>query len=135
MNRTIPAALLAVTLTGCAGTTTPELTPTPTPARAVAYDDAAALRDAAVQAGLDCPRWDSLNVITNAASSGHCSDYAVLSTYLTEDAVQSTVIGMKRLGGDGSLLVGPNWIISERPEVVQSLKESMGGTVVAWSED
>jgi hypothetical protein len=99
------------------------------------YATVAALKDAAVAAGMACPTWKQDDVVEVAAESGTCSDSTVLSTYATTADLQTAVEnmrGMKKMLNDNGieptpLLIGPNWIINaaEAPTLVDGL----GGTV------
>lgn len=78
-------AVLAQIITGC-GSTSPAADETPATTSAASaslasaqrYQTVAALKDAAVAAGLPCSAWTQGNVARTAAESGNCAEGTVL---------------------------------------------------------
>lgn len=94
------------------------------------YDSVVELKNAAVEAGYTCTSWKQDDRVQNAAQSGQCSDSDVFSTYLTSDAVQSTITGLKSLGSGVHVLAGENWIINAPSSKLPALRDELGGTIV-----
>lgn len=117
---------------GSADSTSPESSVSTPPAT---YDSITALRDSFVEAGGDCPDFKQTNRVKFAAESADCSTDAVLSTYLSADAVQDRVDASKEAfaSSDSSTwLVGQNWIINApNPEALQ---KKMGGQLISWGD-
>lgn len=114
------AAIVALTLTGCANTYPTE------------YRSVEELRDAFVKAGGECENWEQTNKVRLATESGTCSTSNVLSIYSSRNAVDEAVQVFKSLGAGGqSLLIGENWIIND-PNV-RNLDPAIGGTFLTTS--
>lgn len=123
MKPSIALAALALILVGCA----PQVTAPTT------YGDVVELRDAAVAAGLPCPAWEQKNQVTLASTSGTCSGQAVLSVFLSKDAVQELVTKAKSLPGKRTWLVGENWVINAPVADLDKIQPAMGGQRVEFS--
>ncbi|TDT31144.1 hypothetical protein [Naumannella halotolerans] len=105
------------------------------PEKDATYDSVEALRDAAIEAGYECPNWEQRNQVTAAAQSGSCSTADVFATYLSEAARDEAVNNLKAFAADFddmpvTVLAGPNWTINAPDEAVHELHEKLGGTVV-----
>lgn len=90
------------------------------------------LRDAAVDAGLPCPRWRQTDRYEVAAEFGKCSGATALSTYSTSADLQEAVTTLRALnlplGEEATpILVGANWII-QSPHVPK-IAGRLGGAV------
>jgi hypothetical protein len=86
------------------------------------------LRDAAVDAGLDCDDWEEGTADGNWAQYGTCGSDTTLATYTSESQRDDDVDGAKERALGGELLVGPNWTV--RADDVADLQTELGGTVV-----
>ena len=93
------------------------------------------LRDAAIDAGHNCPYWVQDNVVKFAAESGHCNDADVLATYATQAQLDEAVATMQAINSAAAdpaarsvLLVGPNWTINSHD--APDLQSKMGGNVL-----
>lgn len=106
-----------------------EVTPSPSTGviKDARYGTVAALKEAAVLAGLACPDYVKNDVVKNAAESAWCSPTSVLMTFATDESLAATVRNFQVDPGSSVLLVGPNWIIND-PESTQ-LQSIMGGVV------
>ncbi len=95
------------------------------------YGSVEELKNAAVEAGLDCPDWEKTNQVVNAAQSGQCDGNSVLATYSTDADLQATLDGARDLAElapiFGTWLVGPNWTINS-PQA-EELQPRLGGVV------
>lgn len=96
------------------------------------YSSVEDLRDAAIDAGLECSSWEQDNKALNAAESGSCADRKyVFSTYATEADLQAAVSRSATwadlLETDEAAVIGENWII-KGPDV-EDLAKDLGGTV------
>lgn len=140
VKRLVALGAVAALTTGCAAAVS-EVTG---PEKNATYDTIEELREAAVEAGVDCPDWNQTDQMRHAAASGDCSDEVVLSIYSSQGALDNQLEymiegreEMEELLGDDTLfdddepvLVGPNWIINApNPEQVQ---EELGGTLQKW---
>jgi hypothetical protein len=133
--------LVALTITGCGSgkaSEAPAATATTiatTPPTAQRYQTVAALKEAAVAAGMSCPNWVQDNVVQAAAESGTCSDDSVLSTYATDADLQfalENLQAMNEMAKEKNVpvdpqLIGPNWIINAPG--ADKLAPKLGGTV------
>jgi hypothetical protein len=123
MRWAAPLLLASCMLTGCGGSSE--------------YSDVLELRDAAVDAGLDCPDWERTSD-EDTKATGACSDDAVLILYRDADGRKTGVAEMvkthqefnKMLGADvpQTLLVGDNWVINS-PDAAD-LADDLGGEVI-----
>lgn len=127
-------ALIAVALllAGCGGEDEPGAEATPTKqAGPQSFNTLQALRDAAVEAGYECPRWVQDNKVKLAAESGSCSDADVLATFASQADLEAQVATLREIGEMVSdpdpIVVGPNWIINgaDSPDIA----EALGGVV------
>lgn len=102
------------------------------------YGSVEELKNAAVDAGYNCPNWKADNKVTLAAESGHCSGSDVFATYASPGDLQSQLDTDKDLdqmlvdaGIDPDIhLVGENWSIRGVDAEVRPLQEHLGGTIV-----
>ncbi|NQU36396.1 MAG: hypothetical protein HQ526_02220 [Actinobacteria bacterium] len=129
-------AIVGFALVGCGTNPAPtESASSPAVAKDARYGSVVELKDAAVLAGLPCPKFQISNQVADAAQSATCSDAAVLSTFATDADLQSALARfrsftdlMTETGADSnSLLVGPNWTINA-PEA-KALQPVMGGVI------
>lgn len=122
-------AVLAVMLAGCgsgSGAATAPVSAAP-PADGGTYGNVVDLRDAVVEAGLECPEWDEHNRNKLAATSATCSDSLVMATYASETSLENQMTLWKELGVESDFLIGKNWMVnSSDPE---ALRQKLGGTV------
>ncbi|MHA7156220.1 hypothetical protein [Arthrobacter sp. TMN-50] len=125
--------------------TTEEPTPEPTteapepapPADGGTYGSVAALKDAAVAGGMDCPAWVERNHVTLAIGSGSCDDASVLAIYLNESDLSAQVDAWKQFGDlvEMEVLVGANWTVNAGGAGADAvaLQEVMGGSLFRTS--
>lgn len=100
------------------------------------YETVDDLKHAFVDAGGECNGWIQDNKVLNSQQSGSCGDFAVLSVYLSQEAVERRVEETKNsifgtVGGDW--LVGENWIINDKDPA--RLQEQLGGRVVSFASE
>lgn len=100
------------------------------------YESVDDLKQAFVDAGGECNDWIQDNKVLNSQQSGRCGDFAVLSIYLSQDAVERRVEETKNsifgtVGGDW--LVGENWIINDKDAA--QFQDSLGGNIVSFASD
>lgn len=131
-------ATIGLSMTGCSSS---KDEPTAAPVSSTtssgpqSFSTVAALKDAAVAAGLACPSWKQDNLVAAAAESGSCSEETVLSTYATDADLQGaleTMRGLNELMVENKLvptplLIGPNWIINAPS--APDLTGGLGGTI------
>lgn len=124
----ISAATVAALTASPGRSTETKRTPAPVVARTVV--DASALKDAWVKAGFECPTWNPDNTVSNATTSGTCSDSDVFMVFASASARDSTISSLQAIGGvsETDLLVGPNWIIND-PSAADA-QPLLGGKVV-----
>ncbi|WP_432888596.1 hypothetical protein ACQPYH_08035 [Kribbella sp. CA-245084] len=133
------AAVLALIVTGCgtkqaAVSEAPSATAT-SPPSAQRFQTVVALKDAAVAAGLPCSTWVQDNMVQSAAESGNCAEDTVLSTYATDDDLQTAIDTLRALDElmteqklkPDPRLIGPNWIING--PMADRFAVQLGGTV------
>jgi hypothetical protein len=116
-----------------------EASPTPTgPPAARQYGTAEQLRDATVEWGMTCDKWDGSGASDlTAAQSGVCTATvgeasALFATYATPADLQTDLTYLRGLivpGEDVALLVGPNWLISTDGAWAARLQAKLGGTI------
>ncbi len=129
MKQLLLAALTVAALTGCTGTVATSGSEVTPDAR---YGSVEALKDAAVEAGLTCPRYRETNRITEAAQSAECSADAVLATFTSERDKDRWLTGYRELAdmlGLDPVLVGPNWMINATN--AEQLQPMLGGVLDA----
>lgn len=135
MHRITPAllALTAVVLTGC-GPTTEEVTSMVAAGSAKTYDDALALREDIIAAGLPCPGADQLLVPDENGTAYLECDYDIPGMVVTNTAEDLQYFLELREGPDPDLLPvlhGRNWMIIARTEApLQQLQDELGGTIL-----
>lgn len=97
------------------------------------YDSALELRSAAVNAGLNCTRYNPMTPPSGAASAGHCvgsGSHAEFVVYNGDDAASKGADeAQRRLGSGDAMLVGPNWYLSAAASEVSDLHDAVGGEV------
>lgn len=146
MRSLTPALLLLLTLTACSSGETGSAEPAPneqsatsSPTPAVtpnaSYGSVTDLRDAVVELGYPCPNWKQDNALTNASSSGTCSNRDVFSVYLDAADLKRQISTLRSVGAfdpktfGAPMLAGPNWLLNiEDPE---QYRDALGGTIIA----
>lgn len=124
------ALALSLTLAGCGSDNNAfALKDSAPPADGGSYGTIEDLKEAAVEAGVDCPDWDLHNKATYASSSGSCSDSIGLATYASESQMDKQLEAWKVIGEMIVLerLVGKNWTIDVADP--EALQKKLGGTV------
>jgi len=137
----LAVAAVALILAGCARQDVTHPTASsesPLPVVAQSYATVVQLRDAAVEWGMTCDKWDGSGASDLAAAqSGVCSatvgDTSVLfATYATPADLQTDLTYLRGLifpGEDVALLTGANWLISTDGAWAARLAVKLGGTV------
>lgn len=124
-------SLSALALTGCGPTTDDIQAMVHGPAET--YDDALALREAAVDAGVECPGTDQLSApddpdTTFLDCTNGLMGMAVAGSEESMDELLDTLDGRGRI----PFLHGPNWIvISPNVASLQQLRGELGGTITS----
>lgn len=131
----VAAIALMISIAACGGASDSEGEAEGVPTPDARYGTVEALKDAAVEAGLECKRWRQTNVVKLAAESGECNKDSVLATFASEGDLQDQLRTYRNLDDlqekydlpPSPRLIGPNWIINapEAPE----LQPQLGGTV------
>lgn len=88
------------------------------------YSDVLELRDAAMDAGLQCPDWERTSDTTGTCSE---ADVLILSDDIDAE-VDHLMEFAKDYGVPVTLLVGDNWVVNS-PDAAD-LKDDLGGEVV-----
>lgn len=126
-------ALATVVLTGC-GPTTDEVTTMVAAGSAKTYDDALALREDIIAAGLDCPSTNQRIVPEEDGTAFLECDYDIpaMAVTSTEEELQEFLKLRDNAGPDVlPVLHGPNWMIIARDEAsLQQLQNELGGTIL-----
>ncbi|MFF0945935.1 hypothetical protein ACFYE2_17165 [Kocuria sp. CPCC 205300] len=124
-------ALTTVVLTGC-GPITDEVTSMLT-GSATTYDDALALREDIIAAGLQCPGTDQ-GVVPDEDGTAHLEcgyDIPAMAVTATSEDLQE-LLELRDNSDPGMLPVlhGPNWMSVARDEApLQQLQDELGGTI------
>lgn len=125
-------ALATVVLTGC-GPTTDEVT-SMVAGSAKTYDDALALREDIIAAGLECPSTNQRIVPEEDGTAFLECDYDIPAMAVTssEEDLQEFLELRDDAGPDVfPVLHGPNWMIIARDEApLQQLQDELGGTIL-----
>lgn len=135
MRHATPAllALATVVLTGC-GPTTDEVTSMIAAGSAKTYDDALALREDIIAAGLECPGTNQRVVPEEDGTAFLECDYdipAMAVTSTEEDLQEFLELRDNAIPGMLPVLHGPNWMIIGRDEApLQQLQDELGGTIL-----
>lgn len=131
MRITTAAVLALAVLTGCSGggstqpSTSASSTPSPTTPSSTTFGLASSLvelRDAATDAGLDCPSWElGLEAPGGMTKAGTCGGGVDLVVHADAEAQELAVDYLVREGD--TVLVGPNWTIvtDQAPELAAEL--------------
>lgn len=104
------------------------------PANGGTYAEVSGLRDAAVDAGLDCQAWELTSNPTSdliGSGSGSCSSSAMLTIYeegIPPQGMESVVDSLQEAGAGYSFLVGENWVIIS-PDA-EDLQDHLGGKLI-----
>ncbi|WP_144837033.1 hypothetical protein [Kocuria rosea] len=133
MRRMTPALLVlaAVVLTGC-GPTTEEVASMVAAGSAKTYDDALALREDILAAGLPCPGTDQLLVPDENGTAYLECDYDIPGMVVTNTEEDLQHFLELRQGADLlPVLHGRNWMIIARTEApLQQLQDELSGTIL-----
>lgn len=96
------------------------------------YTSLTELRDAAVDAGLDCSSWTLATV--ESGEGGHCGDSVSLNLFSDhEDATQAANNLGDMLGSMGinyTTLLGDNWFIQLPSSNASELQDVLGGEII-----
>ena len=135
MRRTTAAllALATVVLTGC-GPTADDVSSTVAAGSAKTYDDALALREDIIAAGLECPGTNQRVVPEEDGTAFLECDYDIpgMAVTSTEEDLQEFLELRENPDPDMlPVLHGPNWMIIARDEAaLQQLQDELGGTIL-----
>ena len=135
MRRTTAAllALTTVVLTGC-GPTADDVSSTVAAGSAKTYDDALALREDIIAAGLECPGTNQRVVPEEDGTAYLECDYDIpgMAVTSTEEDLQEFLELRENPDPDMlPVLHGPNWMIIARDEAaLQQLQDELGGTIL-----
>ena len=135
MRRTTAAllALATVVLTGC-GPTADDLSSMVAAGSAKTYDDALALREDIIAAGLECPGTNQRVVPEEDGTAFLECDYDIpgMAVTSTEEDLQEFLELRENPDPDMlPVLHGPNWMIIARDEAtLQQLHDELGGTIL-----
>lgn len=129
----VASALFAASCSSASDLSEPEAeSSSPVVEKDANYSTIEEFRDAAIEAGLECPSWAERTGSTYAAAAGDCSDSAVLSIFSSESQRDEQVAVLKSITikGEGQpLLVGPNWMINGPLEDLEAVQPVLGGIV------
>ena len=104
--------------------------------RSSSYSDLLELRDAAVDAGLNCSKWERNDIPEREIQAGVCTggDGGMLLMYTDSAKRTDDVAEMRtRLAAKGTnytLLVRDNWVIATPTGTAADLADDMGGEVL-----
>lgn len=135
MRRTTAAllALATVVLTGC-GPTADDVSSMVAAGSAKTYDDALALREDIIAAGLECPGTNQRVVPEEDGTAFLECDYDIpgMAVTSTEEDLQEFLELRENPDPDMlPVLHGPNWMIIARDEAtLQQLHDELGGTIL-----
>ncbi|KUG62282.1 hypothetical protein AVL61_16190 [Kocuria rosea subsp. polaris] len=135
MRRTTAAllALTTVVLTGC-GPTADDVSSMVAAGSAKTYDDALALREDIIAAGLECPGTNQRVVPEEDGTAYLECDYDIpgMAVTSTEEDLQEFLELRENPDPDMlPVLHGPNWMIIARDEAaLQQLQDELGGTIL-----
>ena len=135
MRRTTAAllALTTVVLTGC-GPTADDVSSMVAAGSAKTYDDALALREDIIAAGLECPGTNQRVVPEEDGTAFLECDYDIpgMAVTSTEEDLQEFLELRENPDPDMlPVLHGPNWMIIARDEAtLQQLHDELGGTIL-----
>ena len=135
MRRTTAAllALATVVLTGC-GPTADDVSSMVAAGSAKTYDDALALREDIIAAGLECPGTNQRVVPEEDGTAYLECDYDIqgMAVTSTEEDLQEFLELRENPDPDMlPVLHGPNWMIIARDEAtLQQLHDELGGTIL-----
>lgn len=141
ITRALPVALAVAVLTACGSggasgavptSAGPGKSPTPGVVADATYSTVAALRDAAVEAGLDCPEFKPRDGMALAAEAADCSPSTVLMIYSSQERRDEQVDTLKELSADiggAVLLVGPNWVVNADEPDLERIQPALGGII------
>lgn len=101
---------------------------------AAAYDSLESLHRSAVRAGVPCPDW---LVVPGSPiigeETGTCSPSNVMTTYRNRFEIKQALAEKHRwvrmTGSEQVILIGPNWSIVDRTEVLEDIAPKLGGEV------
>ena len=123
-------ALTSLALTGCG--------PTADDIQAMvdgepAYDDALALREAVVDAGVECPGTDQLSAPADPETTFlDCANGEMAMAVAGSEESMEELLGAFRGEVDVSVLQATNWfVLSRTEEPLQRLQDELGGQITA----
>ncbi|MFF0990480.1 hypothetical protein [Kocuria nitroreducens] len=121
-------ALSSLALTGCG--------PTADDIRAMVdgkttYDDALALREDVVDAGVECPGTDQLRAPADTATTFlDCADGVMAMAVAGSEESMEELLGLLRSEENASILHAANWVVISRNEApLQQLQDELGGQI------
>lgn len=132
MRRPVPAllALSALALTGCG--------PTADDVQAMvdgetAYDDALALREDVVGAGVECPGTDQLQAPADPSTTFlDCANGVMAMAVAGSEESMEELLGLLSNEENASFLHTANWVVISRDEApLQQLQDELGGRITA----
>lgn len=92
------------------------------------YEHVLDLRDAAVDAGYECPSWFETDTVPGSSSSGVCSDFDLFAVFDSNSDPGIELVIEAQREGDTATLRGSNWVIvCPDPEALQA---ELGGEVI-----
>ena len=124
-------ALSALALTGCGPATDDIEAMADGPAES--YDDAVALREAVVDAGVDCPGTDQLPAPADPETTFlDCANGEMAMAVAGSEESMEELLGAFRGEVDVSVLQATNWfVLSRTEEPLQRLQDELGGQITA----
>ncbi|WP_298590172.1 hypothetical protein [uncultured Kocuria sp.] len=132
MRRPVPAllALSALALTGCG--------PTADDVQAMvdgetAYDDALALREDVVGAGVECPGTDQLQAPADPSTTFlDCANGVMAMAVAGSEESMEELLDLLSSEENASFLHTANWVVISRDETpLQQLQDELGGRITA----
>ncbi|MHA7132583.1 hypothetical protein [Oerskovia turbata] len=129
------AAVLGVALlvAGCSGgEAAVEESPSPAVEKDATYSTIADFREAVEEAGYSCSAWSEREQSSFAAAAADCDSSTVLSIFTSEAQRDEQAATLKALaiGDQGRpLLIGPNWMINGKVEMLEQVQPALGGIV------
>jgi hypothetical protein len=129
------AAVLGVALlvAGCSGgEVSAEDSPSPAIEKDATYSTIGDFRDAVEEAGYSCSAWSERGQSSFAAAAADCDSATVLSIFTSEAQRDEQAATLKALaiGDEGKpLLIGPNWMINGKVEMLEQVQPALGGII------
>lgn len=124
---------MTLLLTGCAGGEAPAEEPSsPGAEKDATYSTIGDFREAVEEAGYACSAWSEREQSSFAAAAADCDSGTVLSIFTSEaqrDEQAATLKALAIKGEDRPLLIGPNWMINGKLEVLEQVQPALGGII------